>query len=71
MLGYEEQREKILRKLRGGYPRFVLHPATGRLFSEGKSKALRGGVIFVHRKMAPPYTTIVPEVMVRVIIVHT
>jgi len=34
VLGYEEGREKILRRLRAGYPRFTLHPTTQRLFAE-------------------------------------
>lgn len=55
VLGYEEQREKILRKLRGGYPRFVLHPATGRLFSEAtKALADKGSqaIVFPNRDAA-------------------
>lgn len=34
VLGYEEKREKVIRKLRSGYPRFTLNPATVRLFHE-------------------------------------
>ena len=34
VLGYEEKREKIIRKLRSGYPRFTLNPVTTRLFHE-------------------------------------
>lgn len=34
VIGYEEQRDKIIRKLRCGYPRFYRHPAIVRLFNE-------------------------------------
>ena len=34
VIGYEESREKVIRRLMAGYPRFFLHPATARLFKE-------------------------------------
>lgn len=41
VIGYEEQREKVIRRLNAGYPRFFLHPLTERLFVEAE-KALVG-----------------------------
>ena len=41
VLGYEEKRDKVMRRLRAGYPRFLLHPATARLFAEA-DRALAG-----------------------------
>ncbi len=55
VLGYEEKRDKVIRKLRAGYPRFVLHPATARLFAEaGRSLAQNGMkvVLFPSREVA-------------------
>lgn len=55
VLGYEEKRDKIIRKLRAGYPRFVLHPATARLFAEaGRALAQNGMkvVVFPSRDIA-------------------
>lgn len=37
VIGYEEGKERVLRKLRTGYPRFVLHPLVERLFLTIKS----------------------------------
>ncbi|MDC0087958.1 PLP-dependent transferase [Akkermansiaceae bacterium] len=39
VIGYEEKREKVIRRLNAGYPRFFLHPLTQRLFNEAE-KAL-------------------------------
>lgn len=38
---------------------------------EGKPEALGGRVAFVDGQMAPPDTTVVPQVVVRVSFVHT
>lgn len=55
VLGYEEKREKVMRKLQAGYPRFALHPATARLFKEA-AKALGDhgarAVVFPSRDVA-------------------
>jgi len=42
VLGYEEGRDKVTRKMRCGYPRFFCHPSVERLFAEA-SRALGGG----------------------------
>ena len=55
VLGYEEQREKILRKLKTGYPRFILNPATTRLFHEATEALADKGskaVVFPSRDAA-------------------
>ncbi len=38
IIGYEEGREKILKRLRAGYPRFFKHPTVERLFDNAKSE---------------------------------
>ena len=38
MIGYEEGREKILKRLRTGYPRFFKHPVVERLFDNAKAE---------------------------------
>lgn len=38
ILGYEEGREKILKRLRAGYPRFFKHPTVERLFDNAKAE---------------------------------
>ncbi len=55
VIGYEEGRERIVSKLRCGYPRFFKHPAVERLFSEcEQAVALEGEsvVVFPHRDAA-------------------
>ncbi|MGJ8676871.1 MAG: PLP-dependent transferase [Akkermansiaceae bacterium] len=55
VLGYEEKREKVIRRLRAGYPRFLLHPSTERLFLEvAKLLAAPGTkvVLFTSRDIA-------------------
>ncbi len=55
VLGYEEKREKIIRKLKCGYPRFILHPATGRLFHEATEALADKGsqaIVFPNREAA-------------------
>jgi len=55
VVGYEEGRGKVIRKMRCGYPRFFCHPAVERLFAEA-SRALGDGgsrvVVFPTRKAA-------------------
>lgn len=38
VIGYEENRPKIINKLRTGYPRFFKHPSVERLFAEAKAQ---------------------------------
>ncbi len=38
VLGYEEGREKVLKRMRTGYPRFFKHPAVERLFDTAKAE---------------------------------
>lgn len=38
ILGYEEGREKVLKRMRTGYPRFFRHPAVERLFAAAKAE---------------------------------
>lgn len=38
VIGYEEKREKVLKKMRVGYPRFFLHPTVQRLFEDAKKE---------------------------------
>ncbi len=55
VLGYEEKRDKVIRKLRAGYPRFLLHPATARLFAEAEKGLADNGmkvVVFPTRDVA-------------------
>jgi len=55
VLAYEEQRPKVIRKLRSGYPRFFNHPATSRLFNEASEALAETGskaVVFPSRDSA-------------------
>lgn len=48
VVGYEEGRDKVMRRLRLGYPRFVRHPLVERLFkAAGEQVALEGESAFV------------------------
>ncbi len=38
IIGYEEGREKVLKRMRTGYPRFFKHPAVERLFDNAKAE---------------------------------
>ncbi len=38
VIGYEEGREKVVKRLRTGYPRFFKHPAIERLFAAAKAE---------------------------------
>ena len=38
ILGYEEGREKVLKRMRTGYPRFFKHPVVERLFAAAKAE---------------------------------
>jgi len=48
VIGYEEKREKVIKKMRLGYPRFFRHPTVQRLFEEAhKEVASEGEVVYV------------------------
>ncbi len=48
VIGYEEKREKVIKKMRLGYPRFFRHPTVERLFEEAhKEVAGEGEVVYV------------------------
>lgn len=52
VIGYEEGREQVLGKLRAGYPRFFLNPATDGLFTRAEQSVGRPGervVVFPNR----------------------
>lgn len=38
VIGYEEGREKVLKRLRAGYPRFFKHPSVERLFDNARAE---------------------------------
>ena len=55
VLGYEEGRDKVLKKMRCGYPRFFKHPAVGRLFSKAEKELTVESecvVVFPHKGAA-------------------
>ncbi|WP_309488354.1 PLP-dependent transferase [Oceaniferula flava] len=55
VLGYEEGREKVIQKLRSGYPRFFRHPAIARLFKEATLALTENGskaVVFPNKDTA-------------------
>ncbi|MFD2256262.1 PLP-dependent transferase [Luteolibacter algae] len=43
VIGYEENREKIIRRLRTGYPRFFTHPTVERLFENARAEIAAEG----------------------------
>lgn len=48
VIGYEEKREKVIKRMRLGYPRFFRHPSVERLFEEAhKEVASEGEVVYV------------------------
>jgi len=55
VVDYEEGREKVMRRLLAGYPRFMLHPMTARLFLEAERALAESGckvVLFPTRDAA-------------------
>ena len=55
VLGYEEGRDKVLKRLRCGYPRFFKHPLVERLFSTAADQLAVEServVVFPHRAAA-------------------
>lgn len=48
VIGYEEGREKVIKKMRLGYPRFFRHPAVERVFEEAHKEVANGDeVVYV------------------------
>jgi cystathionine gamma-synthase len=43
VIGYEEGREKVLKRLRAGYPRFFKHPTVERLFEKAREEVAGEG----------------------------
>lgn len=43
IIGYEEGREKVVKRMRTGYPRFFKHPAVERLFAAAKAEVAGEG----------------------------
>ncbi len=43
VIGYEEGREKVIRRLRSGYPRFFKHPTVERLFENARAEIAAEG----------------------------
>lgn len=54
VIGYEEGREKVIRRLRAGYPRFFKHPTVERLFDNARSELVASGedVLVLPTKLA-------------------
>ncbi|WP_227021433.1 PLP-dependent transferase [Oceaniferula marina] len=55
VLGYEEGRDKVINRMRCGYPRFFVHPSVARLFAEAKDAVASPGsqvVVFPTRDAA-------------------
>lgn len=55
VLGYEEGRDKVINRMRCGYPRFFCHPAVDRLFAEASRALADSGskvVVFPTREVA-------------------
>ena len=42
VIGYEEGREKVIKKMRLGYPRFFRHPTVERVFEEAHKEVASG-----------------------------
>ena len=61
VIGYEEERDKVLRKLRAGYPRFFLNPHVKALNDEAEASVGRTGervMVFPHQRVGPTSTAI-------------
>ena len=55
VIGYEEGRDKVINRMRCGYPRFFCHPAVDRLFAEASRALADSGskvVVFPTREVA-------------------
>ena len=55
VIGYEEGRDRVLKKMEAGYPRFFLHPLVKRLFAKATEEIAESGkraIVFPHKKAA-------------------
>ncbi len=55
VIGYEEGRDRVIKKMEAGYPRFFLHPLVKRLFAKATSEIAEAGkraIVFPHKKAA-------------------
>jgi len=55
VIGYEEGRDKVMKKLEAGYPRFFLHPFVKRLFAKATEEIAEAGkraIVFPHKRAA-------------------
>ena len=55
VIGYEEGRDRVMKKLEAGYPRFFLHPLVKRLFAKATEEIAESGkraIVFPHKRAA-------------------
>ena len=55
VIGYEEGRDRVMKKLEAGYPRFFLHPLVKRVFAKATEEIAESGkraIVFPHKKAA-------------------
>lgn len=55
VIGYEEGRDKVIKKMEAGYPRFFLHPLVKRLFAKATEEIAETGkraIVFPHKRAA-------------------
>ena len=55
VVGYEEGRDRVMKKLEAGYPRFFLHPFVKRLFAKATEEIAESGkraIVFPHKRAA-------------------
>lgn len=55
VIGYEEGRDRVIKKMEAGYPRFFLHPLVKRLFAKATEEIAESGkraIVFPHKRAA-------------------
>jgi cystathionine gamma-synthase len=55
VIGYEEGRDRVIKKLEAGYPRFFLHPLVKRVFAKATEEIAETGkraIVFPHKRAA-------------------
>ena len=55
VIGYEEGRDRVIKKLEAGYPRFFVHPFVKRLFAKATEEIAESGkraIVFPHKRAA-------------------
>jgi cystathionine gamma-synthase len=55
VIGYEEGRDRVMKKLEAGYPRFFLHPLVKRVFAKATEEIAETGkraIVFPHKRAA-------------------